>query len=79
VGSLSISETMAGVALFVLLAMVAGPLVRANIWLYRKFGWAGFAQAWERRMHWWLPTVRSVCVLFAVVFIAAALRDLAAR
>ena len=62
-----------------LVAVAAGPLVRANIWLYRKLGWAGFASVWERQLAWWVPAVRGICVFAAAVFVAMGLRNAGAR
>ena len=50
-------------------AVAANPLVRFNIWLYRKLHLTGFAQFWERQIHWWVPVVRVACISGVVIII----------
>lgn len=53
-----------GVAMLVA-AVSAGPLVRLNLRIYRLLGFARLADVWERRLGWWVPTVRIACVVLA--------------
>jgi hypothetical protein len=58
---------------FLVAAIAAGPLVRTNLWVYRKLGLGGFARAWEGRLGWWVPTVRVLCVTLGVAVVVAGL------
>jgi hypothetical protein len=58
---------------FFLAAITAHPLVRLNLWFYRQFGLIRFADWWERRLAWWVPTVRAVCIVIAVAFVVVGL------
>ena len=66
--SFSLAQVATGAA-FLFAALAAGPLVHLNLWLYRRLPFPGLAVAWERRLGWWIPTVRVVCAVLAAAFL----------
>lgn len=64
----SLAQVVLGAACL-LAALAARPLVTLNLLLYRKVGLSGLAVAWERRLGWWIRTVRVVAAVLALAFL----------
>jgi len=75
---LSLSLITYGLAFFII-AFFIHRLIRLNVSIYKKLGLHGFAILWERQLHWWIPTVRIICIGCAFVFILAGLGLLGCR
>ena len=67
--SISLTQVVVGIACLAA-ALAARPLVGLNLWLYGKVGLSGLADTWERRLGWWVPTVRAVAVAPGLVLLA---------
>jgi hypothetical protein len=55
-------------AVFLFAVMAARPLIRLNLLLYRKLGFSNYADIWERCLDWWIPAMRVITGVLALVF-----------
>lgn len=52
--------------IFIAAALWARHLFNLNLWVYRKIGLVSLAEFWNRQRGWWLPTMRTVTITFAL-------------
>jgi hypothetical protein len=60
------------VGILVVLTLFMDKCFDFDIWLYRKWGWKGYADKWEARKHRWIRPIRWFCGALAAGFLFAA-------
>ncbi len=66
-----INPLICGIIIAVIIPFIR-KLFPVNLWVYRKLGWDGLADRYERKKENWIRTNQWICGILAVALILAA-------